>query len=382
LKFNNNKLIDTKVNRFPCAQCGALLNYQPGTQHLTCQHCGKANQIQDAVEAIEEYDFRQALVELAKAKPAVEMAQIHCQSCGAGFKFNGSQHAGECPFCGTPIVSATGEVRPITPKSLLPFKIDERQAKHQFRRWLQGLWFAPNKVKKYTDDDAKLKGIYLPYWTFDSETETDYSGARGDVYYVTEQVQAVRNGQVVNETRQVPQIQWTPVQGRVARFFDDVLVGASKSLPRQILDCLEPWDMNDLVPYNEDYLRGFSSEYYQVDLSQGFDAAKRKMESVINQDIAFDIGGDQQRIDRFNTRHDRTTYKHCLLPVWSAAFRYQQKAYHFIINGRTGQVQGERPYSYWKISIAVLAGALCLAGLLYVMQTANTGASNVPYPLN
>ncbi len=122
---------------------------------------------------------------------------------------------------------------------------------------MKGLWFAPGKVKKYTDDDAKLKGVYIPYWTYDSDTQTDYVGARGDTYYVTEEVQTVRNGQEINELRQVPKINWTLVQGRVARFFDDVLVGASKSLPRQIVDQLEPWDLVNLVPYDESYLSGF-----------------------------------------------------------------------------------------------------------------------------
>ena len=373
-KINKN-LGNSFVNRFPCAQCGALLTYKPGTQHLTCDYCGKENQIEDRLDEIKEYDFHQALTELANAKPAAEIVQIHCEACGAGFKFVDNVHAGECPFCGTAVVANTEAARPITPKSLLPFKINEQQAMQQFRRWLKGLWFAPNKVKKYTDDDAKLKGVYIPYWTFDSETETTYVGARGDVYYVNQEVQTVRDGRVVNEIRQVPQIRWTSVQGRVERYFDDVLVGASKSLPRQILDQLEPWDMVNLVPYNESYLSGFTSEYYQVNLNQGFDAAKRKMEAVIYHDIAFDIGGDQQRIDQFNTSHSRTTYKHCLLPVWSAAFRYQQKAYHFIINGRTGQVQGERPYSYWKIGFAILFGVLTLAGLFFLFQHGHNSQS-------
>jgi DNA-directed RNA polymerase subunit M/transcription elongation factor TFIIS len=357
-----------KADRFPCSKCGALLVFAPSTQQLICQYCGQENQIERRFEAIQEYDFHQALIELAQAKPAAAEAHIHCDACGAGFKFANSVHAGECPFCGTAIVTSTAQAQPITPKSLLPFKITEQQAKQQFQRWLKGLWFAPNKVKKYTDDDAKLMGVYIPYWTFDSATETAYLGARGDVYYITQEVQVQREGRTFTEVRQVPQIRWTPVRGKVSRFFDDVLIGASKSLPRQIVDQLEPWDVANLIPYDESYLSGFSSEYYQVNLNQGFDEAKRKMDNVIYQDIAFDIGGDQQRIDQRNTTHNHTTYKHCLLPVWSAAFRYQQKTYRFVINGRTGQVQGERPYSIWKIVFAVILGTIALAGMLVFTQ--------------
>jgi DNA-directed RNA polymerase subunit M/transcription elongation factor TFIIS len=357
-----------KVARFPCSKCGALLIFKPGTQRLACQYCGTENRIEEGIEEIKEYDLHSALAELAYAKPVVETQQIKCEACGAGFKFAESIHAGECPFCGTDIVTDTALVRPINPKSLLPFKINEQEAKQLFRRWLKSLWFAPGKVKKQADDDAKLQGVYIPYWTYDSQTETLYQGARGKVYYVTERTQTFQGGRAIRETRQVPKVEWTPVQGKVARFFDDVLVGANKSLPRQILDHLEPWDLENLVPYDESYLSGFTSEYYQIGLDEGFDEAKRKMDNMIYHDIAFDIGGDEQRIDRFHTQHQQTTYKHCLLPVWSAAFRYRQKPYRFVINGRTGKVQGERPYSVWKIAFAVILGIIVAGGLLVFME--------------
>jgi hypothetical protein len=144
------------------------------------------------------------------------------------------------------------------------------------------------------------------------------------------------------------------------------LIGASKSLLRKILDALEPWGLEQLIPYDEHFLSGFRSEYYQVELNEGFDHAKQVMDSLIYRDIAFDIGGDHQRIHQARTRHGGTTFKHCLLPVWSAAFRYKDKHYRFVINGRTGQVQGERPYSEWKISFAVIAAVLLVIGGLFL----------------
>lgn len=363
--------------QFPCQQCGAVLKYAAGTTHLLCEHCGTQNLIEARGGAIEEYDLGQALRQLAQA-PASTAATptIHCNECGAGFQFEAKIHAGECPFCGTPIVAATAEIKPIQPKSLLPFGIDEAAARRRFQRWIAGLWFAPNAVKKYARGDTKLSGVYLPFWTFDSQTSTTYSGERGDVYYVREQVQVVRNNRVVTETRQVPKIRWTPVSGRVQRFFDDVLVGASHSLPRKILDALQPWDLHALIPYDENYLSGYRSEYYQVELADGFDRARQVMDDQIYLDICRDIGGDHQRIHRVDTRHGNTTYKHCLLPIWSAAFRYRDKSYRFVINGRTGKVQGERPYSIWKIALACLSALLLAAGIYYYLEA--TGALGNP----
>jgi len=364
------------LEHFPCTQCGAVLKYAPGTSSLVCDYCGFENHIEHRAGLIEEYDLQEALQQLSKSRTEPAKPQIHCNECGAGFQFEASVHAGECPFCGTPIVTTTAQTKPIQPKSLLPFRIEEFGARQQFQRWIKGLWFAPNAVKKYARSDTKLTGVYLPYWTFDSDTVTDYMGERGDVYYVDQAVQVMRGNQMVTEIRRIPQIRWTPVRGQVSRFFDDVLIGASKSLPRRILDALQPWDLEQLIPYDEHYLSGFRSEYYQVELSESFDYAKQVMDSIIYRDIAFDIGGDHQRIHQARTRHGGTTYKHCLLPVWSAAFRYKDKPYRFVINGRTGQVQGERPYSWWKIGFTVIAALLLAIGIYFYMDQAGLLQNN------
>jgi len=347
-----------------------MLKYQPGTRHQICEYCGQQNDIINTQESIKEYDFHQALKELANTQATRITKQAHCNACGANFKFADYVNAGQCPFCGTNIVSSAQKNKLITPKSLLPFLIAEREAKDKFRHWLNSLWFAPSEVKKYARDDTRLKGIYLPYWTYDSDTESTYTGARGNTYYVNQRVSYVQNGRQVSRVKSVPKIRWTNVRGRFSRFFDDVLIGASLSLPRQIIDHLHPWDLENLVPYEKKYISGFQSEVYQLELDDGFDYAKQVMNGIIHRDIAYDIGGDHQRIHQVNTRHSNITYKHCLLPIWSAAFLYRDKSYRFVVNGRTGQVQGERPYSYWKIALAIIAGLIIIgAGITYLEQS-------------
>jgi len=166
----------------------------------------------------------------------------------------------------------------------------------------------------------------------------------------------MRNGQSHMETRQVPKIRWTPVRGQVARAFDDVLVVASRSLPERFVNALGPWDLSALEPYQPEFVAGFISESYSVDLDEGFSEARVLMDNIIARDVKFDIGGDRQRIHDISTELSDVTYKHILLPVWVAAYRHRGKAYNFLVNGRTGQVQGERPYSRPKIIMAVIAG--------------------------
>ena len=74
---------------------------------------------------------------------------------------------------------------------------------------------------------------------------------------------------------QVPKIRWTPRRGRVRRFFDDVLVLASSSLPKAHTDALEPWDLSGLAPYAPQYLAGFRAEAYRVELNDGLAVARQ-----------------------------------------------------------------------------------------------------------
>lgn len=363
--------------RFPCRQCGAVLRYAIGTRSLECQYCGHENPIAAGDVVLEELDLHVALRRLdTAAKLSEEVHTISCPNCAAAFSLDAHIHAGECPFCGTSVVTSTSHSRPIKPKGLLPFGVTADEAKASYQSWLKGLWFAPNALKKYARDDSALNGVYIPYWTYDSDTATAYRGQRGDVYYVSQRYTTTVNGRRVTRTRQVPKIRWRSASGRSSRHFDDMLVGATRTLPRKITDWLAPWDLQNLVPYTEDYLAGFASEVYQVDLDEGFQVAQKNMDAIIRTDVKHAIGGDQQRINSINTRHSDTTFKHVLLPLWMAGFTFREKTYRFVVNGRSGKVRGERPWSVWKIGLLVAAVVL-LAAILLTFGAATQNGSGV-----
>ena len=350
-------------HRFPCPQCGADLRFDADSGQMMCDHCGYTEVIeghggQGRIEAIRELDFRAALDAQLPEAEMEELRFASCPNCGAHVEFDGAVHATECPFCATPVVADTGTSRQIKPKGLLPFGLEEREAHKRMNDWLGRLWFAPNGLQEYARKGRRMTGIYVPYWTFDADTKSSYRGERGTVYYVSRTV--TRNGKRVTERQQ--KIRWSPKSGRVARFFDDVLVLASTSLPRKYTAALEPWDLAALEPYRPEYLAGYRAEGYTVELEDGFVQARAHMDAVILRDVKFDIGGDRQRVHDIQTRVADVTFKHILLPVWMAAYKYRGKTYRFVVNGRTGKVQGERPWSAWKIAFAVLLG-LIVAGV-------------------
>jgi predicted RNA-binding Zn-ribbon protein involved in translation (DUF1610 family) len=361
--------------RFPCTSCGADLRFAPGQGQLVCDHCGHIEPLSQAparAGAISETAFRRGIEAQLPAAETEDRHLSRCPNCGAEVVFDPAVHAADCPFCATPVVADPGTTRRIRPKGVAPFLITEPDARAAMGRWLGALWFAPSGLLDYARKGRALGGVYLPYWTFDAATRSAYSGRRGTVYHESHPV-TVRDaqGRTRTEMRSVARVRWTPVAGQVARRFDDVLVLASRSLPQGHTEALAPWDLSRLEPYQPEFLAGFRAETYTVTLDDGMDQARGYMDRMIERDVRFDIGGDRQEIAQIDTEISEVTFKHILLPVWTAAYRFRGKSYRFVVNGQTGKVQGERPWSWAKIAFATVAAAI-LAGLgLWAAQNAD-----------
>ncbi len=371
-----------KSINFTCKNCGAPLRFSPTHNTLECEFCSTQESIKKSTQEIKEYNFQEALQHLEYNNEHEINKEVKCSKCAATFTMTPYSVSSNCPYCGTP--SITEFVKEITPKSLLPFQLSQKEAQKHFKKWLGSLWLAPSKLKDFMDGDRELKGYYLPHWTYDSNTDTNYQGLRGDIYYVTVERTVIVNGRQARRNVREARINWTPVSGHVSNFFDDITIGASKTISHTILDTLTPWHTDVLVPFNPKYLSGFDSEEYTIGLDNGFEFAKIKMDNIIRRDIRYDIGGDQQQIRTMNTRYSNTTYKNVLFPIWTAEFKWNNKTYNYAINGQTGKVTGERPYSYVKIAFLVLAIMTIIGGVLYLEENPRVinGLDEINFHLN
>ena len=366
-----------QTKTYPCRQCGGELEFNIGVQALKCPHCGSIEEIHDDPEDLpEEQDFRSAIAAIragaldhAEADVAGDK-EVVCQNCGGHTTFVGSLTATRCPYCATPIQRDDVHDAPtrLPVDGVIPFQVDEKTARGHIEKWISSRWFAPNEFKKYNTKGA-FNSVYAAYFTYDADTVTRYHGRRGDNYTVT-----VGSGE---NRRTETRIRWRNVSGTVWDNFDDVPVLANEGLDRKRINALEPWPTQTAKGYNAEYVAGHLCRTYDHDVEECFTEAKGRMENEIRHTIRRDIGGDHQDIRSMNVNWQLLTYKHLLLPLWLLTVIFQQKPFQVYINGVTGEVHGQRPYSPIKIAAAVIT-ALIVAAVIFVLWRNGQDTSTAP----
>nr|WP_238553991.1 TFIIB-type zinc ribbon-containing protein [Comamonas thiooxydans] len=363
------------VGKHVCPECGGNLEWNAKAQSLRCPYCGTvvpwSEQTQPELgRAVVEQDLADALRNPASGRGwgADERYEVQCQNCRAISVFLGKNVAQRCDFCGSPAIVAHEERSDaITPQSILPFKISDGQIRDKIRQWYGSRWFAPSKLKSAALTDT-LHGVYLPYWTFDAHASAQWWAEAGYYYYTTE---SYRDGNGNLQTRQVQHVRWEPASGSLQHFFDDELVPGTVGVHAHLLRQVEPFPTTtDLKPYSPEFVRGWTVERYQVDLSKAARINEEDMDSQLRSMCSREVPGDTQRNLQVQRQYSGRSFKHTLVPVWLVGYTYGSKTYQIVANGYTGQIAGERPYSWVKILFAVLAAIVLvmLIAPLFVQQ--------------
>jgi hypothetical protein len=365
----NEQVANITVGKHPCPECGGDLEWNPAKQSLACPYCGTVvpwtpAQAADPGTAVVENDLTQALSDPAVSRGWGDSPrEVMCQSCQAISVFVDGKVAKRCDFCGSPsIIAHAASKDAITPQSLLPFKLSDGQVRDAIRKWYGSRWFAPNRLKRAALTDT-LHGIYLPYWTFDAHVDARWSADAGHYYYTTETY--MQNGQ--RRTRQVRHVRWVPAAGELAHYFDDELVPGTAGVHAALLRKIEPFPTTaELKPYAPEFVRGWTVERYQVDLRRASETNMESMQAQVRALCSAAVPGDTQRNLQVDSNYRGRTFKHVLVPVWLVSYTYGSRSFQVLANGHTGKLAGERPWSWVKIALAVVA-ALGVLGTVFVL---------------
>lgn len=345
-----------------CPQCGATMDFDPATGGLYCPYCEYKEEIKAAdaqgEEVAQELDFDKAEF-TGNCDWGVTQKTVTCKSCGAVSVYDSLEVASECPYCGSNQVMEASDVKTLAPNGVVPFVITAKMAGEKFTNWISKKWFAPNEAKRSAKAEA-FKGIYLPYWTFDADTSSDYTGEYG----------IDRKEKHGDEEKTVTD--WHRTSGHFNYFVDDALVSGTNKQNNRILAKAEPYDTNGCKAYKPEYLAGFSAERYSVGLKDAWEKAKQfiknKLHSLITSKITEEKKADHVRNLVVTTTYSNIKYKYVMLPVWISCFNYNGKTYQFVVNGQSGKVGGDYPISPWKVALAVLIGIVIVVALYYITQ--------------
>ena len=353
---------------FPCGNCGAKLHYDAGSQALKCPYCGHQQAVPEShagpAAAPREIPIEEGL-RLAQRGLGAPVTEVACNDCGATVSVSAGEQTAKCAFCGShQVLSREAAGTQIRPESLVPFKVDKAAANNLFAQWLGSLWFRPNDLRKM----AKLQemgGVYIPFWTFDAQVASRWTADAGYYYYETEYYTDSNGNQ---QSRRVQKVRWESAWGQRSDFYDDTLVCAGKGLPPELVAKFQTFDTKQLIPYQPHYLAGWRAESYAVDLMPAWGTAQLSMSAGQEQKCSRDVPGDTQRNLSVQNQFSAVTFKHVLLPIWIAAYRYGDKPYRFLVNGQTGEVVGKAPWSFWKIFFFSLAIVALVVGIALAMD--------------
>lgn len=357
----------TALDKHACPACGAQAEWNPAKQLLMCPYCGTQSpyEIDNDSGAIRELDLVQALRELSDERRGWDARKrsVRCRSCHAISVFDPEKVGKRCDFCGSPELVDYEEIKaPIRPESVLPFKISSPQIHESMRKWYSDRWFAPNRLKKKALVDT-VRGLYIPYWTFDARVRCPWTAEAGYYYYTTE---SYTDSQGRHRTKQVRHVRWEESSGEIDHTFDDELISGSQGVDPELLQQVEPFPTRELVPYDTAFLSGFVVEHYQVVLFEAAQRARSSMEQQLYNLCAQEVPGDTFRDLSIYPDYSNQTFKHILVPIWLLTYNYGPQTFQVVANGYTGAIAGRYPKSWVKILLLILTivSAVVVAAVL------------------
>jgi DNA-directed RNA polymerase subunit RPC12/RpoP len=329
--------------RSSCPQCGGTMEFEVTHNQLTCQYCGYHREPHPTLHHVAgEQNFLATLPTRQAQSWHLAIAQtLKCSGCGATFTLPKLEVSGECPFCGSlHVISTILEDDLIEPDGILTFQLDQREARQAMKAWL-----AQQHPQKHSAPlSRRLRAIYLPYWTFDLDGEI-----------------------IIASHLQIQDLALNfPLAGEWVRYIhpvyhDDLLVPATRTVPRELLDQVSNFSTSSLQPYSSEILAAWSAEVYQISLADASLIARQHAVGAARQDAQFVLGSIELQLPH-TARIDSTplcvqSYKLVLLPVWLGRYRLQDQIYRLVVNGQTGKTSGEKPPEGWRQKLDRLFGA-------------------------
>ena len=334
-----------------CPCCGGGVQFDAGAQKLKCPYCEtefEINQLnQETADNVDSINWSAQDNQWSSGETD-GMNVYSCQSCGGEIIADSTTGASKCPYCDNPVVMKGQFSGALRPDLVIPFKLDKKAAKEALKKHLADKKFVP---KAFLDNNRieEIKGVYVPHWLFTCD-------ALGNANFKATQVRTWSdNNYNYKETSYYDVYR----SGNIS--FDNVPVDGSTKMPDDLMESLEPFNVNEAVPFNVGYLSGYLADKFDVDATSSMPRANDR----IRQSIADNLKKTVDGYDSVTTIQSNMTvlggdYKYALYPVWLLTIKHKDKDHVFAMNGQTGKFVGNIPTDTKKVKTV---GALIGAGI-------------------
>lgn len=353
---NSNQVLDKVSNEAhtsDCDACGGDMTYSPEKKLLVCTFCGSTKEIEFTSDEVKEISFDDLEAYENDTDWDMEAKVVECKNCGGQTVAEAEDETAYCVFCGSQhmVVHSSSDAG-LKPQGIVPYEVTYKAARSRMNNWVRKRWLAPRDLKERFRG-KNLKGVYMPYWTFDADVRSEYHCRVGEYYYV---------GIGDDKKRKT---KWRNYGGRHRKRFDDSLVLGIDSDEARLMKKIEPFRTSDgkTMDYKSDYLAGYLAKKHTIKPTPAWYISRESMSNEIANEIKRGLPGDTYDSYRQSVTYRDVTFKHILLPVYMSAYEYNQKIYNVLINGQTGEVQGSAPVSPVKVAGLVVLG-IVIAGIV------------------
>ncbi len=364
---------------FTCPQCGASTAYDPSAASVACAHCGYVHKIEAQVVGAQAKasEFTLDTLQQQQRGWGQERRELHCDSCGADLSLAPTDLSVTCPFCGSnEVITRPAIQEMLRPEFLIPFKQDREGCRELARAWLGKGWMHPSGLVNAAAS-TQFQGIYLPFWTFSTQIQSNWDAEVG--HERTEQY--YDSGSKTWHSRIV--IDWRWESGQVGLPIRNLLMKGTQNVSKILIEKIYPFNLKELAEYQPEFLAGWQAKAYDIPLQTAWDDAKANMREQAKRACEKDINSAHVRNFSMKADFEEETWRLVLLPIYLAAYRFQNKAYQIMINGQSGKVAGQKPVAWRKVWLAtalLLAPSLILAAAGMIVNSTG-GDGSIPVTL-
>lgn len=340
---------EQEILEYKCPQCGAVTAYSIGQAGLACAHCGYQQKIQADVVGKQAEQFEFSLDNLAVAAHGwgEDRNDLRCLSCGAEITVPADSMATTCAFCGSnKVVQASANKDQLRPKFLVPFKIAPKKCQQIAREWLGSSWMVPKELKNFAAMDS-FTAIYLPYWTFHAITNASWKAEVG--HRVSERYYDASSKSWKTRTK----IVWRWESGNAGLDINDLLVAGTERVSAHHLENVDQYNLSEMVTYAPVFLAGLQAKGYDRPLESAWELAREVMREKTKDACMRQASTSMVRNFSMKLDFSDESWRYLLLPVYLAAYQFNGKTYHAIVNGQTGDISGQRPVDWKKIWLVI-----------------------------